>query len=121
LVLIGDHRKEAKRLELEEIARRAVAVEARRNSGEASDGEDADDPLCVPIAGVLGVHKKKKAAIWSVFDLSKEKPSCLVLDGCEVCGNVPAPTGGTSNYWSHLHVHHRPVWLELKQRCGQLT
>ena len=118
--VIGGGRKEEKRLQLEEIARRAAAVEANRISGDASDVSE-DGPLQVTTAGVLAQHKKKTSHIWSVFDLCEEKPSCLVMDAGEVCGNVPAPTGGTSNYWNHLFVHHRPVWLELKQRCGQLT
>jgi hypothetical protein len=122
LGLIGGGRKEEKRLELEEIARRAAAVEANRISGDASHGSDDDgDPLHVPTAAVLAQHRKKTSLIWSVFNLSQEKPSCGILNDGEVCASVPACTGGTSNYWNHLFVHHRPVWLELKQQSGQLT
>lgn len=37
-----------------------------------------------------------------------------------VCGAVPSPAGGTTNYWSHLFNHHKQVWLELKQSDGAL-
>jgi hypothetical protein len=124
LTLIGVFRKEAKRIELEDIARRAADIEANRALGGAA-AEDADAELDASVhlarSGVLQMHNRKKAAIWSVFDLSKERPSCLVNMGTDVCGIAPSPTGGTSNYWQHLYVHHRPVWLELKERCGQLT
>jgi hypothetical protein len=107
-----------------DIARKAAEVEANRalnQAGEAGAAAELDAAVHSRDAGVLQMHNRKKAVIWSVFDLSKESPCCQVRVGCEECGSVPAATGGTSNYWNHLYVHHRPVWLELKQQCGQLT
>jgi len=103
---------------VEEIARVAAELEAGRDDAAApAEGAEgaAEGAAAIAINGVLPQHKRKSGVVWSAYNLSEEKPSCTV------CGNVPSPTGGTSNYWSHLFVHHRAIWLKLKQKAGALT
>jgi len=112
---------------LDEIAKKAAEAEANRAAGvpppaAGEDGSDADEDGDADRLGVHARHRKKRGTIWSVFDLSKEAPTCTVKVGDDgICGCAPSVNGGTSNYWSHLQVHHRAVWLELKQQAGQLT
>lgn len=49
-------------------------------------------------------------------------PSCLLKnpDG-STCGCKPKLGGGTSNLWSHVQVHHKETFLELKRKLGALT
>ena len=125
-------RKEAVRLELAKVAQKAAASEINRdasnrdasNGGAASEQDEADiGGNRSSLGAVLPMHRKKKGHIWTTFDLSKEKPTCTATGtpGGVVCGVCPSTTGGTSNYWSHLYVHHRPIWLELKHAAGHLT
>jgi hypothetical protein len=73
-------RKQAARIQLDEIARKAAEAEANRGEvnedGGAAQGKDADgaDRL-----GVHAVHRKKRGTIWNVFDLSKEIPTLTLL------------------------------------------
>ena len=72
---------------------------------------------------MLKQHQSKRGAVWEAYNLSVEKPSCKLFkpNGQDVCGAVPSPMAGTSNYWSHLWSHHRQKWYELKQKDGQLN
>ena len=114
-------RKEAARLQLEEVARVAAEIEAGRDVAMPAGGQSDGVSDSLAANGVLPQHRGKTGAVWAVYNLSEEKPSCTVMEGDHVCGAVPAPTGGTSNYWSHLSCHHRAVWLQLKQGAGLLT
>ena len=55
------------------------------------------------------------------YDLSDECISCAVDLGGKPCGVKVAMCGGTTNFWGHLFVHHRAVWLQLKNEDGALT
>ena len=105
-------------------ARAAEAALAGAGDGNATAAHSADTT-----GSVLKAHGKKKGHIWSAYDLTGEKPSCLLVKGGgwqtsvgdAICGCVPTGSAGTTNYWSHLRTHHTLVWYELKRRDGALN
>ena len=117
-------RKEAKRKEAEDILNQANAIEAGRDALPAGSAVQVNIQVNSG-AAASAIHRKhvrKNAAVWSVFDLTKEEPSCLLSKehGAGCCGAVPASSGGTANYWNHLRIHHRTKWLELQRAAGRL-
>ena len=120
-------RQEAKKtaavVEADLKARAAEAALAGAGDGNATAAHSADTT-----GSVLKAHGKKKGVIWSAYDLTGEKPSCLLVKGGgwqtsggdAICGCVPTGSAGTTNYWSHLRTHHTLVWYELKWRDGAL-
>ena len=84
----------------------------------AGDGDAAAAHCADTTGGVLKAHGKKKGHVWSAYDLTGDKPSCLLVKGdCwqtsvgdVICCCVPTSLAGTSNYWSHLRTHHTLVW-----------
>ena len=138
--------KEAARKKAVKEAREAAAADRKRREEQSEEealndairraqdeGGGGDDPTegseLQPIIlkdgrHVLEKHKRKASAVWDAYDLTKEKPTCTCAtnaDGTGQCGTAPAQSGGTQNYWTHLYVHHRPVWLALKKKEGSLT
>ena len=121
-------RQEAKKtaavVEADLKARAAEAALAGAGDGNATAAHSADTT-----GSVLKAHGKKKGVIWSAYDLTGEKPSCLLVKGGgwqtsggdAICGCVPTGSAGTTNYWSHLRTHHILVWYELKRRDGALN
>jgi hypothetical protein len=121
-------RQEAKKtaavVEADLKARAAEAALAGAGDGNATAAHSADTT-----GSVLKAHGKKKGVIWSAYDLTGEKPSCLLVKGGgwqtsggdAICGCVPTGSAGTTNYWSHLRTHHTLVWYELKRRDGALN
>ena len=101
-------------------ARAAEAVAAAAGEGAAAGAEIVD---VTTGEAILKQHQSKRGAVWEAYNLSVEKPSCKLFkpNGQDVCGAVPSPMAGTSNYWSHLWSHHRQKWYELKQKDGQLN
>ena len=95
----------------------------------AGDGDAAAAHCADTTGGVLKAHGKKKGHVWSAYDLTGDKPSCLLVKGdCwqtsvgdVICCCVPTSLAGTSNYWSHLWTHHRLVWYDLKRRDDALN
>ena len=110
---------------------RVAAAEAQAAAlREAAASEDPG--TCQPcVADLVGYfvngrrvhkkHKQKKATVWKSYDLSEEMISCAVDMGGQPCGHKPTNCGGTTNFWGHLFVHHRAVWLQLKKEDGALT
>ncbi len=107
-------------------ARAAEAALAGAGDGNATAAHSADTT-----GSVLKAHGKKKGVIWSAYDLTGEKPSCLLVKGGgwqtsggdAICGCVPTGSAGTTNYWSHLRTHHILVWYERprpRSRCLRL-
>ena len=110
----------AEQAALRQRAAEAAAVAAGDDAADAGSGK-ADDPTGQD--GILSRHLTKKGAVWEAYDLSVEKPTCkLFKPNCRgICGVAPAPSAGTTNYWSHLWSHHRSTWYELKRKDGQLN
>lgn len=113
--------KEAKERELAELRERAAAAALGDMNGGEQRGEAQQAEAVEEEGGILKKHSKKTGNIWSVFDLTKENPSCKCkTDKGGICGEVPSGTAGTTNYWTHLYAHHRVVWFQLKNADGKL-
>ncbi|KAL1520176.1 hypothetical protein AB1Y20_023646 [Prymnesium parvum] len=81
-----------------------------------------EEPAELEDPNVKKQHRHKTHALWKCFDLTVDKPSCkLSASSGSICGMVPSPSAGTSNYWSHLWDHHRMQWYELKRADGKLN
>lgn len=113
--------REEKERQAAELRARAAAAAARvDDGGTAERAEDCEEQR--DANSVLKKHEHKAGVIWTVFDLTKEIPTCKCKNSAgEVCNEAPSTTAGTTNYWSHLYNHHRMVWLELKRAQGKLN
>jgi hypothetical protein len=117
-------RAAARDAETERIRVLAEEIEADRSSNHGV--EDVDGVVTASDAPglVLQKHRHKASKVYEAFDLTVDKPTCKLCsktDTHKLCGIAPAPSGGTSNYWHHLQVHHRRDFLRLKQLMGKLT
>ena len=121
-----DKRQAAKdKAAAEQLALRASAA-AEALEGDGAEGAGDKEQEAKP-DGRLKMHKGKTGNVWTVFDLTKEKPTCKLPDpkaredSGKICSNEPSPVAGTSNYWAHLWTHHRSTWYELKKLDGKLN
>ena len=116
---------EAKEKEAEELRQRAIEREVARGATTATaDAETSLPSATTAPTAILPKHARKKAIVFEAYDLSVDKPCCIlpsIKDSTQTCGHVPAASGGTANYWSHLHREHRAEWLRLKRKSGMLT
>ena len=89
------------------------------NGGEASAVAEAESD------GDFVGPRRRTSQIHKAFDgngCCKLPPGVKgICDGKGRCGFKPKKGGGTSNYWSHLLVHHPDVYLLLKGEGDQLS
>ena len=112
--------KEKERIEIEK-QKAEVLAEVEVNGGAANaaaDDDSEDDFVCTT--------RRKTSVIHKAFD---KNGCCKLPPGIKGicnsngrCGCKPKKTGGgTTNFWSHLLVHHPDVYLVLKGEADGLT
>ncbi|KAL1525186.1 hypothetical protein AB1Y20_020056 [Prymnesium parvum] len=114
--------KERAEKQAEELRKAALEAAAGAPTAAVNLHVNEGEGGTIPGSQVLKVHKGKTGSVWTHFDLTKPNPSCKCLGPSgEVCGVVPALSGGTTNFWSHLWIHHKEVWYALKFADGSLS